>query len=94
MASDAPGRPPVGRLLDALRVRRNVAVGVVAGAALAASLYAVRFLELLGPAPDRGSPLFFLGLALVLAVSVAGLVAILLTLAMAVRVARDVDDDG
>lgn len=93
MASDAPGRPPVGRLLTVLRVRRNVAVGAAAGAILAAGLYAVRLLELLGPAPDRGSPLFFLGLALVLAVSTAGLVAAFLTVATAVRVARDVDDE-
>lgn len=93
MASDTPGRPPVGRLLDALNVRRNVGVGLAAGAVLAAVLFAVRYLELLGPAPDRGSPLLFLGLAIVLAVSAAGLVAALLTLATAVRVARDVDEE-
>lgn len=93
MASDTPGRPPVGRLLDVLRVRRNLAVGAAAGAVIAAGLYAIRFLELLGTAPDRGSPLLFLGLAVVLAVSAAGLVATLLTLATAVRVARDFDDE-
>lgn len=92
MAGDAPERPPVGRLLAVLRVRRNLGVGATVGAALAAVLYAIRYLELLGPAPDRGSPLLFLGLAVVLAASAAALVATLLTLARAVRVARDVDE--
>lgn len=92
MTTDPPRRPPVGRLLDVLAVRRNVAVGVAVGAVLAAGLYAFRFLELFGPPPDRGSPLLFLGLAVVLAVSAAGLVATLLTVATAVRVARDVDE--
>ena len=95
MSADAPGRPPVGRLLDVLRVRRNVAVGVAVGVALAALLYAVRVLELLGPAPDQGSPVLFLALALVLALSAGSLVATALTVLTAVRVAREgpADDD-
>lgn len=93
MTRDAPGRPPIGQLLDVLRVRRNVAVGGAVGAVLAAGLYAIRFLELLGPAPDQGSPLLFAGLAVVLAVSAAGLVVAVLTVATAVRVARGVADE-
>lgn len=93
MTSDAPGRPPVDRLLEVLRVRRNVAVGVATGAALSAVLYATRLIEPFGPAPDRGSPLLFLGLAVVLAVSVAGLVATLLTIVTAVRVVKDGDEE-
>lgn len=93
MSNDAPGRPPIGRLLDVLRVRRNVILGAAAGAALAAVLYAVRVLELFGPAPEQGSPLLFLGLAAVLAVSAGGLVALVLTVATAVRVARDVGEE-
>lgn len=88
MAADDPGRPPVARLLAVLRVRRNVAVGLAAGVALALVLYVVRVLELLGPAPDQGSPLLFLGLAAVLAVSAGALVAVALTLATMVRVVR------
>lgn len=88
MSEDVPRQPPTGRLLAALRVRRNVAVGLFVGAALAATLYAVRVLELLGPAPDRGSPLLFLSLAVVLALSAGALVALALTLARAVRLAR------
>lgn len=99
MADDAPGRPPVGPLVAALRVRRNLLVGAAVGASLAISLYVVRVFELFGPAPDQGSPALFLALAFVLAVSAGGLVAVALTLATAVRVARDpdasvVDDDA
>jgi hypothetical protein len=74
-----------------LRVRRNLLVGLAAGVALGGGLWLVRVLELLGPAPDRASPVLFAGLAVVLAVSAAGLVATALTLVTAVRVARDVD---
>lgn len=92
MSSDVPDRPPVGRLLETLRVRRNVLVGLATGVALALALFAVRVFELLGPAPDRGSAPLFFGLALVLALSAAGLVAAALTAATAVRVATRADD--
>lgn len=96
MTDDAPARPPVGGLLAALSVRRNLLVGAAAGTVLAAGLYAVRVLELLGPAPDRGSPLLFAALALVLALSAGGLVATALTLLEVVRVARRTarEEDG
>lgn len=81
----------MGRLIAVLRVRRNVLVGLVSGVLLAGGLWAVRVLELLGPAPDRASPVLFAGLAVVLALSAGGLVATALTLARAVRVARDPD---
>lgn len=93
MSTDSPDRPPVGRLLAELRVRRNVTVGLVAGVLLGAGLYAVRVLELLGPSPDDGSPLLFLALALVFATSAGALVAAALTAARAVRVARGVDQE-
>lgn len=93
MSTDRPDRPPVGRLLDELRVRRNVAVGLAAGVLLGAGLFAVRVLELLGPAPGGGSPLLFLALALVFATSAGTLVATALTAARAVRVARGVRRD-
>lgn len=70
-------------------MRRNVVAGLAVGALLGATVYVVRVFELLGPAPDRGSPVLFLGLALVLAVSAGGLVATALTALTAVRVARE-----
>jgi MFS family permease len=89
---DTPQGPPIGPLLDRLRVRRNVAVGVAVGCAIAATLYAVRVFGLLGPPPDRGSPMLFLGLAIVLALSTGALVATALTFLTALRVARAPDD--
>lgn len=83
-------------LLESLAFYRNARVGLVAGAALAVLLYAVRTLELLGPVIDaREYPLFgpdawFLLLAFVLAATFALLVAVVLTVAEAVRSARDV----
>lgn len=88
MSTDPPDGPELGRLIATLRVRRNVLVGLATGTALALALYAVRVHELLGPAPDRGSAVLFLGLAVVLALSAGGLVATLLTVVTAVRVAR------
>lgn len=72
---------------ELLRVRRNVAVGVVVGVLVGAAAYLVRTLELLGPAatsrqfPVLGPEAWFLVLALVLASGTAFLVAGGLTLA-------------
>lgn len=92
MSSEPPERPPGRRLLAALPIRRNVAVGAVVGVALGGTLYAVRVFEVLGPAPDRGSPLLFLALAFVLASATAGLVFALLTAVSAYRVLGAVPD--
>lgn len=86
VTTDPPERPPAGGLLDALPLRRNAAVGLAVGGAVAAGAYAVRVLELAGPAPARGSPELFLSLAFVLGVTTAALVAALLTGAAAYRV--------
>lgn len=94
--TDGSTKPPMLVLLESLAFYRNVRVGLVAGAALAVLLYATRTLELLGPVIDtRDYPLFgpdvwFLLLGFVLAATFALLVAIALTVAEAVRGARDV----
>ncbi len=104
MDTEAPDRPRAG-LVAALDVPRNAAVGAVVGVALAAGLYAVRVFELLGPVtgtqtfPVVGVGGWFLLLAAVLASSTAALVATLLTLASAYRLARETatepgPDDG
>ncbi|PSP75890.1 hypothetical protein BRC81_14075 [Halobacteriales archaeon QS_1_68_20] len=84
--NDGDERP--GGLAAALSVKRNVTIGAAAGLAVAALAYLVRVLELFGPAPTRGSPVLFFGLALVLATSVAVLVAVALSAVSAVRAAR------
>lgn len=81
------GRSGAG-LLAVLPVRRNLAAGLAVGLAVAALAYAVRMLELFGPAPARGSPTLFFGLALVLATTVATLVAVVLSAVGAYRLAR------
>nr|WP_049906199.1 hypothetical protein [Halorubrum aidingense] len=86
-------------LLESLAFYRNVRIGLLSGAALAVLLYLVRTLELFGPVIDtREYPLFgpdvwFLLLAFVLAATFGLLVAIGLTIAEAVRGARDVSPD-
>ncbi len=100
MSDDSPAdrstKPPMLVLLESLAFYRNVRVGLVAGAVLAVLLYAVRTLELLGPVIDtRDYPLFgpdawFLLLAFVLAATFALLVAVGLTVAEAVRGAREI----
>lgn len=86
---DEPEHPLLA-VLRALGVRRNAAVGLVVGALLAVAMYAYRVLELGGPTPATGgSPLLFLLLAFVLAVSSAALVTVALTLGTAIRRARD-----
>jgi uncharacterized integral membrane protein len=96
---DDSSKPPMLVLLESLSFYRNVRVGVVAGALLAVLLYLVRVLELLGPVIDaREYPLFgqevwFLLLAFVLAATTGLLVAIALTIAEAVRGARNAADE-
>jgi len=82
-------------LLESLSFYRNVRIGAAVGALLAVLLYLVRTLELLGPVVDaRDYPLFgpdvwFLLLAFVLAATSALSVAVALTVAAAVRGARE-----
>jgi hypothetical protein len=71
--------------LEALRVRRNAAWGAVVGVAFTAVVFA---LFVVIPGTYR-SPLWYLGLAFVLAMSTAGFVAFLLTLGRAVRLSRE-----
>jgi tetrahydromethanopterin S-methyltransferase subunit B len=70
--------------VQALRVPRNAAVGAAVGVGFTALVFLV-FVVL--PGTTR-SPLWYVGLGFVLALSVAGLVAFVLTLARAVRLSR------
>ncbi|PSP99841.1 hypothetical protein BRC92_13525 [Halobacteriales archaeon QS_4_69_31] len=70
--------------MQALRVPRNAAVGAAVGVGFTALVFLV-FVVL--PGTTR-SPLWYVGLGFVLALSVAGLVAFVLTLARAVRLSR------
>lgn len=77
-----------GGLFAALHVKRNVAIAAVVGVVISGLVYAGRIMEVLGPAPSRGSPTLFFGLAIVLASAIAGLVAFVLIAGSAIRLAR------
>jgi len=91
VSDEPPARPPGAGLLDALQVRRNAAIGVAAGVALAALGYLVRVFELIGPVtgtqryPVVGPEGWFLVLGFVLASATALLVTTVLTAATAYR---------
>jgi hypothetical protein len=90
VADDAPERPPTAAFMAALSVARNAKIGLATGVAFAILAYVYRVFELLGPTADtRGSPLLFLLLALTLALATAALVAVVLTLVSAYRLAHE-----
>ena len=70
--------------MQALRVQRNAAVGLGVGLAFTLAVF-VLFVVI--PGTTR-SPLYYVGLAAVLALSVAGLVAFCLTLVRVVHLSR------
>lgn len=86
-------------LLESLEFYRNVRIGVVAGVLLALALYLVRTFELLGPLtevreyPLFGPELWFLLLATVLAATFALLVAVTLTVGVAVRRGKEISSE-
>jgi hypothetical protein len=81
--------------VDALAVRRNATIGILAGLSLAVLVYLVRVFELLGPMgggrtyPVIGVAGWFLVLGFVLAVTTALLVTTVLTAVTAYRLATD-----
>lgn len=90
MSEDRPDRPPTARFLAALEVRRNAAIGVATGVGFATAVYL--FFVGLGPAPAR-NPVLYVGLAVVLATAVAGVVAVALTIRSAIRLSRRLPDE-
>ncbi|MFW5939784.1 MAG: DUF7536 family protein [Halolamina sp.] len=91
--SEEPPEPSLAPLLAALSVRRNAAVGVVSGLALAVLAYAFRLGRAAGPFtgtrqfPLLGETGWFVLLSFVLACATALLVTTLLTLVSLVRLA-------
>ncbi|WP_235853519.1 DUF7536 family protein [Halosimplex salinum] len=89
---DSPIAPEVAEaesgkaaFVAALRVRRNAKWGVVVGVALTVAAF-VLFVAIPGA---LRSPLWYVALGFVLAMSTAGFVAFLLTLGRAVRLSRE-----
>lgn len=91
MSDTPPEDPSLVALLIALHVRRNAAIGLVVGIALAALAYWYR-IAVVSPAPGvESSPLLFGVLAVTLAVSAAAFVTVGLTIGSAIRRARGLD---
>lgn len=92
--SDQQAASPTANFLAALNVRRNAALGLLAGLALAIAVYAyfvaIPVLVPAVPARER-SPLLYLLLAFVVAVTAAMLVATALTGVSAVRLSRKLE---
>ena len=84
-----PDRRSTAAIAAALELRRNAAIGFGVGVLVAATAYAFRVGELAGPTADtRGSPVLFLMLAFVLAITVGALV----TAALSLRAAMGLDE--
>jgi len=93
---DVPDRPPMVQFMRALNVPRNAKISAVAGVAFAVVLYGFFVVApaLLPGVPARGrSPLLFLTLAFVAAVTTAMLLVSALTVVSAVRFARADGDE-
>lgn len=91
-STSPPGRPGVANLFAALSVRRNATAGLVVGALLAVTVYAVRVFELLGPPAEQaayGGPVLFALLAFVLGFGTFVLVTVVLTVGSLVRRTRE-----
>ncbi|MFB6123045.1 MAG: hypothetical protein ABEJ78_06270 [Haloferacaceae archaeon] len=94
MSDESSDRLPVAGLVRALSVRRNATAGVAVGVCFGVLLYLARIFEVLGPFrgtreyPVFGPEGYFLVLAFVLASTTALLVATLLTLGSAYRLAK------
>lgn len=87
VSENRPDRPSLGRALAAVGAKRNVAIGLLAGTALAAAL----FLVFVVPGETQEVWYLYLALAFVVAVTSGALVAILLTIGSAVRVSQETD---
>ena len=84
MSENVPDRPPKGDVLRTLAVRRNAIRGFTAGTLFAVALYVV-FVLLPG---STFSPVFFVGLAFVVAATSGAIVTAVLVAVTAYDVAR------
>lgn len=85
MTNDAD-RSPFATLIATFGIRRNAKLGFSAAILTAAVAYLYRVVGLAGPVPDtRGSPVLFLLLAFVLAITLGVFLTLILTIRTALR---------
>lgn len=87
VSRSTPDRPPKGRLLEVLEVRRNAKRGFLVGTLLAAALF-VFFVAIPG---SIHSPVLFVGLAFVVAATSGALVTTVLVALRVRKLAQDVE---
>ena len=88
MEERVPDRPPRARLVEALKVRQNAKRGFLVGILFAVAVY-VYFVAV--PGTQVWPPVFYLGLAFVVAVTTGLLVTTLLTALSARHLAKNLD---
>ncbi|WP_266079464.1 DUF7536 family protein [Haladaptatus caseinilyticus] len=91
MQEQIPERPATANLIEALNVRRNAMVGFALSIVFTVLVYFYRVV-FIGEVPGQaGTPVAFLALGFVLAITLGALFTTLLTLLSARRLARDLD---
>ncbi|GAA0222471.1 hypothetical protein ACFFQF_08245 [Haladaptatus pallidirubidus] len=88
---EIPDRPGVANLIEALNVRRNAIIGFAMSALFTALVYAYRVVFIGEMQGQAGTPLSFLALAVVLALTLGALFTAVLTLFSARKLARGLD---
>ncbi|WP_227352991.1 DUF7536 family protein [Haladaptatus salinisoli] len=91
MQEEIPERPATAKLIEALNVRRNAAIGFAVSIALTVLVYVYRVV-IVGEVPGQaGTPVYYLALGFVLAISLGALLTAVLTFVSARRIARELD---
>ncbi|WP_435155997.1 DUF7536 family protein [Haladaptatus sp. DFWS20] len=91
MQDEIPERPATANLIEALNVRRNAMIGFAISFVFTVLVYVYRVV-LIGEVPGQaGTPVAFLALGFVLALTLGALFTTLLTLVSARQLARDLD---
>jgi hypothetical protein len=88
MSDGVPDRPPRARLVEALEVRRNARRGFAAGLLFAVAVY-IYFVAV--PGTQVWSPVLYVALAFVVAVTTGLLATAVLTVLTARRLVGDID---
>ncbi|WP_458207425.1 DUF7536 family protein [Haladaptatus sp. NG-SE-30] len=91
MQKDIPERPATANLIRALKVRRNAIIGFTVSLLFTALVYVYRVVMIGEVTGQAGTPVTYLALGFVLALTLGALLTTVLTLFSARRLARDID---
>ncbi|SIR56990.1 hypothetical protein SAMN05421858_2874 [Haladaptatus litoreus] len=91
MQEEIPDRPGVANLIEALNLRRNAIIGFALSALFTTLVYAYRVVFIGEVQGQAGTPVSFLALAVVLALTLGALITAVLTFVSARNLARDLD---